>query len=284
VPVNVNDLPGRIRQIVNHVAPLHAEADVPIEHHRRLSNDAWNLLLYVRRHLGEATTYGAVLERHLYQLRRMVLLNLIEAFERYLKELAAVCVDHVARRVPDDRLDKVSKGSGIASHFAAATIGRAVCESLNWLDCDEINERFRWILAPPYEAGSFYVFPRGTQQPAALRDRLETARTIFQLRHTLAHNLGVITASDALKLRLLTRGPVEENQLLLPTHGDVWYVKLWLAETVDKVNAEVATALADLLTQLHGQDATLLIPGDVATELAQRFRVGVTVAGVAAAP
>lgn len=284
MPIDVPDLPQRISRIPEHVAPLHAEADVPIEHHRRLSNDAWNLLLYVRRHLGEASTYQAVRERHLQELRRMVMLSLIEAFERFLKELAAVCVDHVAQRVPDDRLDKMSKGSGVASHFAAATLGRAVCESLTWLDCDEVNERFRRVLARPYEVGAFYVFPKPNQQPAALRDRLDTARTIFQLRHTLAHNLGVVTASDALKLRLFTHRPVEEHRLLSPTNGDVWYVKLWLAETVEKVNAEVASALAKLLTHLHGEDATLFVPGEVAAELAQRFRVPLTVAGAAAAP
>lgn len=277
--INVNDLPGRIRRITEHLAPLHADADVPIEHHRRLSNDAWNLLLYIRRHLGDASTYGAVLERHQHQLRRMVLLSLIEAFERFLKELAAVCVDHVARRVPDDRLDKVGKGSGVASHFAAATLGRAICENLTWTDCSEVNERFRKLLARPYEAGNFYVFPL---QPVALRVRLETARTLFQLRHTLAHNLGVVTASDALKLRLLTRRPVAENQLLWPTHGDVWYVKLWLMETVTAVNAEVASALTDLLSHLHGKDGTLFVPAEEAATLAERFRLTVTVAGAMA--
>lgn len=277
--INVNDLPGRIRRIAEHVAPLHADADVPFEHHRRLSNDAWNLLLYVRRHLDDASTYGAVLERHQHQLRRMVLLSLIEAFERFLKELAAVCVDHVALRVPDDRLDKISKGSGIASHFAAATLGRAVCESLTWLDCNEINERFRRLLARPYDTGTFYVF---RLQPVAQRVRLETARALFQLRHTLAHNLGVITASDALKLRLLTRQPVAENHVLWPTHGDVWYVKLWLMETVTSVNAEVATALTDLLTHLHGEDPTLFAPAEEAATLARRFCLTVTVAGATA--
>lgn len=279
--INVDDLPGRIRRIAEHLAPLHAEADVPFEHHRRLSNDAYNLLLYVRRHLDEASTYEAVVERHLHQLRRMVLLNLIEAFERFLKELAAVCVDHIARRVPDDRLEKVGKGSGVASHFAAATLGRAVCEGLTWTDCDEINRRFRWLLAKPYAEGNFYVFPL---QPASQRVRLETARTLFQLRHTLAHNLGVITASDALKLRLLIRRPVEENQLLWPTHGDVWYVKLWLMETVSKINGEVMTALTDLLGHLHEKDPTLFAPADEAVQLARRFQLTVTLAGATAAP
>ncbi len=93
----------------------------------------------------------------------MVLVNLIEAFERFLKELASACVDHLANYVLDDRFNAFTiQGSGLASHFGTATLGKSLCESGTWLNCEEINKRFRKLLADPFqEAGwSFDLFQK----------------------------------------------------------------------------------------------------------------------------
>ena len=37
----------------------------------------------------------------------------------------------------------------------------------------------------------------------------ETLNIVWQIRHSVVHNVGVITQSDAIKLRLLTKQPVE---------------------------------------------------------------------------
>ena len=39
------------------------------------------------------------------RLLGMILVNLVETFERYLKETAAACVDHLGRYVLDDRFN-----------------------------------------------------------------------------------------------------------------------------------------------------------------------------------
>ena len=215
----------------------------------------------------------------------MVLLGLVESFERFLKELAAECIDAIAGCVLDDRFDEFSiKGSQLAAHFAANNPGKALCEPLIWCDCKDANNRFRSILSDPWQAGNFYVFPQANQPPAALRGRLELMKIVWQLRHTIAHNTGVITSADALKFRLLINGNVESPRLLEPSRGDVWYVKLFLDGSAEDINREVGARLAALLTHIHGTDATLFQPADKAQQLADKFGIPITVAGAAAMP
>lgn len=222
-----------LKAIPQHSSPLPPEAQVPIQHYVRSANDAWNLLVYIERNLRAASVYGASRDRHMQNLRVMILLTLVEAFERFLKEMAATCIDQVGSIILDDRLDRFSgKGSNLAWHFTnTGSLGSVLCESLTWCDCDDANKRFCDILSDPYVQGSFYVFPNGNQQPVALRNKHDLMSIIWQLRHSIAHNGGVITASDSHKLRMLSKLPVVGPKRFDPSRGDVWYVKLFLDET-----------------------------------------------------
>jgi hypothetical protein len=83
-------------------------------------------------------------DRHLRRLYGMALVSLVESFERFLKEVAAECVDCLAPFVVDDRFNVFAiQGSGLASHFGTGTLGKSLCESSTWLDCEEISKRFR---------------------------------------------------------------------------------------------------------------------------------------------
>lgn len=230
-----------LKRIPTHSERLRQESETPISHYRRAANDAWNLLVYVQRKLSTTKVHDAAFEPHMRRLTTMVMLAIIETFERFLKEVAAVCVNHVGRVVLDDRLDVFSaRGNTVAIHFNSDDLGKAFCESLTWCDCDDANRRFRRILADPFQDdGKFNLFPNVSQQPASLRDRGEMMRLIWQLRHTISHNVGLVTSSDALKFRLLTKQPVDSPRLLWPSKGDAWYVKLFLDETVEHINREV---------------------------------------------
>jgi hypothetical protein len=221
-------------------------------------------------------------------LDRMLIVNFIEAFERFLKEIAAVCVNHLAARVLDDRFDKLdqTKGGLLAVHFGAESVGRALCESSTWLDCDEVNHRFRRLLSDPFDAdkGKFWVFPaKKEHEPKAEKFRYSVMNLLWQLRHTIVHNLGQITQSDAVKFRLLARQQVEAPRLLVPTRDDVRYVKRFLDESADNINFRIMKRLAELLTALHADNPHLFDPQKVANKLTEDFGIhGVEVAGVEA--
>jgi hypothetical protein len=276
------DFGAKLRELLQHVDALSAEAARPLAHYNRSATDAWNLRDYVQRKLTGGVHYKSVVERHMAALDRMLLVNLIEGFERFLKEIAAVCVDHVSEYVLDDRFDEFPvKGSLLAAHFGADSLGKSLCESAQWLDCESINKRFRRLLADPFDEqkGKFYLFPRKGQEPAPEQSRYEIVSLLWQLRHTIVHNVGIITQSDAVKLRVLVRGPVDAPRLLKPTRDDVRYVKRFLDETAESVNQRVAHRLAELLSHLHAEDPTLFDPQEKADGLAAEFGVTITVAG-----
>jgi hypothetical protein len=151
-PINLG---RKIRDILKHVEPLPPEAGTPLSHYRRSATDVWNLLEYLRRAFDQlGSLKPAVIERHLGRLHGMVLVNLVETFERYLKETAAECIDTLGAFVLDDRFDGFRvQGSVLAAHFRTDTLGRALCESSTWLDTGSVNTRFKNLLADPFEEG-----------------------------------------------------------------------------------------------------------------------------------
>lgn len=276
-----------VERIVDHTNPLPPESNSPIRHYERHANDAWNLVLYVKRNLSRANTHPAAREQHLVRLRSMALLAIVEGFERFLKEIAAVCVDRVAEHTNDDRLKKFSVGGSVAAaHFAERSVGKALCESSTWLDCKEIDERFRLILAPfaTTNKREFFVFPNDKQQPAGLRGKRESVTLIFQLRHTLVHNGGVVTKSDAVKFRRILKKPVASPRSLAPTHADVWYVKTFLDEFVRILNDAIGAELETLLNEIVMVDPAAFDAASQAQELADLFQVPITISKSKASP
>jgi hypothetical protein len=272
------DLTRRIKDILHHVQPLPGEARAPILHYRLTGAAIWASLAYIEGAFEQGNRYTAVVTRHLSRLYGMALVNLVENFERLLKEMASECVDCLANFIVDDRFNAFKiQGSGLASHFGTGTLGKSLCESATWLDCEEINDRFRRLLSDPFQPGTFYLFPK-TQPPAAEQWRYEPMSVVWQLRHTAVHNVGVITQSDGVRLRLLAREPVEAPRLLAPTRDDIRYLKRFLDETATSCNTRVCERLAHLLTTLYAGTPGLFIPQEMANRVAAGFRIAAQVA------
>src|SRR5262245_43669798 len=268
------DLARKIKDIPLHTEPLPDKAKSPILHYQRTGTDIWNALGYVEKELGGPGLYRAVGDRHLQQLYRMALITLVQAFERFLKELAAECVECLAELVADDRLDVFQiKGGSLAYRFRAGSLGTSLCESSIWLNVQEVSKRFKDLLADPFKEGQFWLFPNKGQQPADQRWRSEPLSIAFQLRNTAVHNVGVITHSDAIKLRLLSREAVQAPRLLTPTRQDLTYLKRFLDETARECNKRVGERLAELLTLLHTETPGLFVPADVANRISTAFQM-----------
>ena len=277
------DLTRKIKDILAHTEPLPPESRSPILHHDQTSAAIMSSLAYVERSFGFRETYPAVAGRHLTRLYGMALISLIENFERFLKELAAECIDVLAPAVADDRFGVFERiqAATVAAHFGADTLGKALCESSTWLDCEEINKRFRRLLSDPFQTGDFYLFPRSKQAPVAECWRYEPMAIIWQLRNTAVHNVGAITQSDSVKLRLLAREAVTAPRLLAPERNDLRYLKRFLDDTANSCNRRVGIRLAELLTLLCAQAPALIDPQPTADRLAANFQLPLAVAGSA---
>jgi hypothetical protein len=143
------DLRVAIGDILSHAQALGPESLSPITHYRDAVNANLGLINYIEDRLRRVPHSPATKAKYMGHLRRLVLANLIEAFERFIKELAAVCIDQLAGFVTDDRYNAfTAKGNEIIAHFEAGSIGKALCESDTWLSNDVINSRFRKLLAP----------------------------------------------------------------------------------------------------------------------------------------
>lgn len=272
---------NRIKGILRSVQPLPDAARSPIRHYHRTATDLWGTLEYVLRMSKESRRVEAVLQGHFGRLYGMALVSLIEAFERFLKEVAAECVDRLAPLVADERFNEFRiQGANLAAHFGSGSIGKALRESSTWLDCGEINARFRKVLARPSGVAEFYLFPQDRQAPLDQVWRYELVGLLWQVRHTTVHNVGVITQSDAVRLRILARAPVEAPRLLVPTRNDLRWVIAFLDDTVTNCNKRIGERLAELLTKLHAEVPHLVNPQETADGLAASFGLPLAVAGM----
>jgi len=276
------NLHEKVRAVLQHTCPLLPEAHSPIQHFERSANVGLSLIKYIDDHIDPESVYPTSYDRHLGHLRRMVLAELIESFERFLKEMATVCVDQLAPYTLDDRFDEFSpkRTEQVAAFVTASSIGRALCESDTWINNDTINKRFRSLLKAPFGDDWGFLFPGPNQgNDNQLKERAATLAILWQIRHNLAHNLGVITHSDSMKLRMLIGGPVQADRRLSPTTEDLRYVKRFLSETATDVNQRVGARLAVLLDVFHAADAALYDAQTKATEISQRFAFPLTIGG-----
>jgi hypothetical protein len=274
------DLARKIKDILRHTQPVPDEAKAPILHYRQTVADIWGALAYVERAIRQRERYQAVVDRHLGRIYAMALVNLVETFERFLKEVACECVDCLADFVVDDRFNVFKiQGSVLASHFGTGTLGKSLCESATWLDCEEINERFRKLLADPFQLGGqfFYLFPKQHQMPAGQQSRFDLMNLIWQIRHTAVHNVGIITQADAVKLRQWAKEPVTAPRLLTPMRADLNYLKRFLDETATDCNQRIGDRLAQLLTSILPTAPVPTPPQVMADRLAAIFRLALQV-------
>lgn len=148
-----------------------------------------------------------------------------------------------------------------------------------WISNDTINKRFRSLLKVPFGADWEFLFPGPGQGTGPQMQRAATLAILWQVRHNLAHNVGVMTHSDSMKLRMLIGGPVPADQRLAPTTEDLRYVKRFLSETATDVNQRVGNRLAVLLEGFHAADPALFDGQTKADEVSRRFAFPVTIGG-----
>jgi hypothetical protein len=275
------DLHQMVRQVLQHHAPLPAQVGCPIEHFERSASIGPSLIDYIDDHIDPRTVYAGVYDRHLGHLRRMVLAELIESFERFLKELASVCADFLAPYTLDDRFDEFSarRAEQIAAFVTAGSIGKALCESDTWINNETINKRFKALLKTPFGPDWELLFPEANQPPIGERDTARTLTILWQMRNNLAHNVGVMTHSDAMKFRMLIQGPVAADCQLSPSTDDLRYVRRFLEETAVHTNERVGMRLAQLLEAFHVAEPGLFDAQRRADEVSQRLALAVTIHG-----
>ena len=275
------NLNQKVRELLQNTCPVELGVDSPILNFDIRVDSALNLIRYVDAHIQRQAYYQSVYDRHMTLLNLQMLGSLIEAFERFLKEVAIVCVDFVAPNVFGDRFETFPVRAGdLARQFGSGSIGRAMCESDTWLNNKEINDRFRKFLKPHFGDAWERLFPIGKEKQESERERAKTLSILWQVRHNITHNSGYLTDADAKKITLLAKTSIEGGNALCPTLHDLRYVKQFLVETAKHTNDRIATRLAKLLTELHRDDNSLFDAQEMADQVSQKFQQPLVVAGI----
>lgn len=275
------DLNQKVRDLLTHTVTARGGVNAPIQNFEGRANAGFNLIKYVDDHISGQSVYGAVYEGHMTHMHRMVLVSLVEAFERFIKEVAVVCVDAAAPYTIDDRFKLFSaKGDSLASQFNAGSVGRAMCESDTWLSNQTINARFGQILKPHFDKPWENLFPAEKEGPTSEHARAKTLEILWQVRHNITHNTGYLTDSDARRLTLIVKARIVSGETLSPNLNDLRYVKRFLVEAANHTNDRIGKRLADLLTERHQDDPTLFVPMDLAHSISASFQKSLTINGV----
>jgi hypothetical protein len=172
----------------------------------------------------------------------------------------------------------------LAFHLAAGSVGKALCESDTWLANRTINERFRRLLKAPFGDNWENLFPEENQQPQGERARARTLAILWQVRHTITHNVGVITGSDAAKFRMLVKGMASPDRVLRITKRDIVYTKKFLSESGQQVNERIGKRLETLLDGLHRDNPALFDARNMAGRVSRQLGFSITVNGNVGTP
>lgn len=257
------------------------EADIPVRHFRNDVAHAIRFVDYLIDLKKKTPVYDKGFERHLKAISSLAFFQIVASFERLLKELAAICVDEVAPLCADERLScfKID-GKDAAPHILDQTVGRALCESTLWHDTKTTNERFEMILrgnplVDPQPLKGFILF----DGKSGLRGEIKTIKVMFQIRHTIAHNLGTLTRSDAGKLQRILGERIDGHKELDIDRKHVYYLQQFVSGLAKEVNTTVADRLGQVLTQFRNTSPSLIDHVAKAKELANLFQVRFTIAG-----
>ena len=261
-------------------------ADIPISHFRNDAAHAVRFVDYLIDLRKKTLVYDKGFQRHLKAISSLAFFQIVAAFERLLKDLASICVDEVAHLCIDDRLSdfKIS-GQDAAPHIADQTVGRALCESLTWHDLKAVNDRFRKVLSSnPHcsKLSDFHLFdmsPNNALNANSLRGQTTTLKVAFQIRHSIAHNLGTLTRSDGGKLQRILGRRIDSPKELDIDRKHVFYLQQFLSPMASEINQAVADRLGLVLTQFHSTSPSLIDAPERCQELAKLFLVPFTIAG-----
>ena len=142
---------------------------------------------------------------------QLVLLEAINGLETFYKSLFIELARAIGSYVPDSRIKGTVDAKILWLHGAEVDPTSIIFESRLLHDCDRIDDVSQMLIAAKYY---------GPQQGPARQRRLLSLKCIFQIRHTLSHNSGVVTQSDSAKFALL-RYSVTPNQFIDPSKDDL---------------------------------------------------------------
>lgn len=125
---------------------------------------------------------------------QLVLLEAINGFEVFFKTTFVELARCLKLYIPDVRVKGTADARALWLYGGAIDPVSVLFESRLFHDVDEIDKATQMLIDQKYYAGGHDVIRQ---------QRLQAMKCIFQIRHTLSHNSGVVTHSDSAKYALI---------------------------------------------------------------------------------
>ncbi|MEY6432373.1 hypothetical protein ABC977_08140 [Thioalkalicoccus limnaeus] len=152
-------------------------------------------LLEAKRKAGEKGPKDAVYKKYRWYSEQQLLLEAINAFEVFYKRSFIALAGPMRRYIPPEKI----KGSVDAKTIWASERQRSlvalIFEHQLYHDLEQVDNIANMLV------GHKRYKPNGLKSP--LRKRVRALQCVFQIRHTLSHNQGYVTVSDAAKFKVL---------------------------------------------------------------------------------
>lgn len=197
-------------------------------------------LMAAKRDAGQNGPKDAVYSKYRWYSEQQLLLEAINAFEVFFKRTFIALAEPLRRYVPPEKIKGAVDAKTLWASGRQRSLVALIFEHQLFHDLEQIDNNANMLI------GQRRYKPNDAKSP--LRKRVRALQCIFQIRHTLSHNQGYVTTSDAAKFKSIG-----------------WAVKA--SEVIDPTKDHLGTVIRDLI-KLEAREFTDWLLGATAKMLA----------------
>lgn len=158
-------------------------------HERIIEQKREIIKLDTGRHQNRAGAYDKSYRKHRWHAQRMALLDVVNAFEFFYKTTIIRLAYHLHGIVPSSEITGNVNASFLWESQRGYSIADMIFEHRLFHDLAEVNKCTKMLIG------------KGRYECQPGNSRYRQIQCIFQIRHTLSHNCGKLTQSDAAKIK-----------------------------------------------------------------------------------
>lgn len=178
-------------------------------------------------------------QKYKWYSEQLTMLEAINAFETFYKQTLISLAKAIRDHVPAERLKGAVDSKILWSVRGRFSMPEIMFEHQLFHDLEKVDELTAiLIMKKRYTFGS---------ASADLKKSIRAIETIFQIRHTLSHNQGYVTTSDAAKFKMRGRS-IESLQVIDPSKDKLGYaIRKFLLKEAEEFTAWLVDATSDYL-------------------------------------
>lgn len=152
-------------------------------------------LLEAMRNAGQNGPKDAVYRKYRWYSEQQLLLEAINAFEVFYKRTFIALAEPLRRYVPPEKIKGTVDAKTLWASGRQRSLIALIFEHQLYHDLEQVDNIANMLVGQRRYKVSDLKSP--------LRKRVRALQCVFQVRHTLSHNQGFVTVSDAAKFKIL---------------------------------------------------------------------------------